>query len=150
MDSREMLEALERLLDNSRTAVLTTVDEDGRPRSRWMTPSLVRGRDGFLYAVTSPEFGKANQISGNPKVEWMVQSRSLDEIMNLQGYINVIDNPSVKAEVLEAIGRNLGTFWKLNPDETKMVVLETVIEKVTHFKPVSGQKNTITFGEAHG
>ena len=150
MDLRSMLDSVERLLGGSKIAVLATVDEDGRPRMRWMTPGLIRGRDGYLYAVTSPEFAKAAQISGSPKVEWMIQSKSLDEIINVKGYIHVIDNPSVKAEVLEAIGGHLGTFWKLNPDESKMVVLETVVETITHFKPVSGQRTEITVGDANG
>ncbi|MFW6231700.1 MAG: pyridoxamine 5'-phosphate oxidase family protein, partial [Spirochaetota bacterium] len=103
MDSRSMLDALERVLEDSKIAILATVDPDGSPHMRWMTPAVVRGRDGFLYAVTSPEFEKTTQIDGNPRVEWMVQSKSLDEIVTTRGTMGVIDNPSVKAEVLEAM-----------------------------------------------
>ena len=150
MDSRSMLDALERVLENSKIAILATVDPDGSPHMRWMTPAVVRGRDGFLYAVTSPDFEKTTQIGGNPRVEWMVQSKSLDEIVTTRGTMGVIDNPSVKAEVLEAIGGHLSTFWKMNPDESKMVVLETVLEEIKYVKPTSGERHEIKLGGGNG
>jgi len=150
MDSRSMLDTLERVLDRSKIAVLATVDSEGRPHMRWMTPAIVRGRDGFLYAVTSPDFQKTQQVDGNPRVEWMIQSKSLDEIVKLNGTMSVIDNPSAKAEVLEAIGGHLATFWKMNPDEGKMVVLETAIEELRYVKPTTGEHHEVTLGGGNG
>jgi pyridoxamine 5'-phosphate oxidase len=145
-----MLDTLERVLEESKIAVLATVDPDGRPHMRWMTPAVVRGREGFLYAVTSPEFEKTQQIDGNPQVEWMLQSRSLDEIVSVRGPMGVIDNPSAKAEVLEAIGGHLSTFWKMNPDESKMVVLETSVEYIRYVKPMTGERHEVQLGGGNG
>lgn len=150
MDTRAMLDVMERILERSRTAILATVDADGRPHLRWMTPAIVRGRDGFLYAVTSPEFRKAAEASGNPAVEWLIQTRSLDEILTVRGQMLVIDNAACKAEVLEAIGGNLGTFWKMNPDESKLVVLETTIEEMIYLKPATGARAAVQMGGADG
>lgn len=146
MDSKSMLDALDRVLEKSKIAILATVDSDGCPHTRWMTPAIVRGREGFLYAVTSPDFEKAQQIDGNPKVQWMLQSKSLDEIITACGTMSIIDNPSVKAEVLEAIGGHLATFWKMNPDESNMVVLETSLDLVKYNKPMTGERHEIRFG----
>lgn len=150
MDSRSILDTLERVLESSKIAVLATVDADGRPHMRWMTPAIVRGREGFLYAVTSPDFHKAQQVDGNPRVEWMLQSKSLDEIVTASGTMGVIDNPSVKAEVLEAIGGHLSTFWKMNPDESRMVVLETDLASVKYVKPMTGETHEINVGGGNG
>ena len=150
MDSRSMLDTLERVLESSKIAVLATVDKNGSPHMRWMTPGIVRGREGFLYAVTSPEFRKTEEVDGNPQVEWMIQSKSLDEIMTAKGSMAIIDNPSVKAEVLEAIGGHLSTFWKMNPDQAKMVVLETSISELRYLKPLTGERHEINLGEANG
>ena len=150
MDSRSMLDALERVLDGAKIAVLATVDADGRPHMRWMTPAFVRGRDGFMYAVTSPDFAKTKEIEANAQVEWMVQSKSLDEIVQITGSMAIIDNPSAKAEVLEAIGGHLGTFWKMNRDQSALVVLETAIEEIKQTKPITGEKNVVTFGDSNG
>ncbi len=150
MDSRSMLDTVERVLERSRIAVLATVDPEGRPHMRWMTPGLVRGRDRFLYAVTSPEFHKTDEVRGNAAVEWMIQSRSLDEIVTIRGTMRILDNPSVKAEVLEAIGGHLSTFWKMNPDEGKMVVLETEMNEIWYTKPTTGERHTVTLEESDG
>ena len=150
MDSKPMLDTLERVLERSKIAILATVDPEGKPHMRWMTPGRVRGRDRFLYAVTSPDFRKTDEIKANPSVEWMIQSLGLDEIITVKGTMRIIDNPSVKAEVLEAIGKHLSTFWKLNPDEGKLVVLETAIEQIWYSSPAAGVRRTTTLEDRDG
>ena len=150
MNTRAMLDAMERVLDISRIAILATADAAGRPHVRWMTPTVVRGRDGYLYAVTSPDFHKAAEAEGNPAVEWLVQTKSLDEILTVRGNMTVVDDPTAKAEVLEAIGGNLGVFWKMNPDETNLVVLETVIDEIVRLKPMTGERIATKIGGRDG
>lgn len=140
MDANALLEIMDRILERSRVGILATIDKEGKPRMRWMTPTTVRGREGFLYAVTSPEFDKALQLREKPDVEWMIQSKALDEVLTIRGKIQLVDNPSAKSDVQEALGGNLGTFWRVNPDETKLIVLETVIEQMIYFKPITGEK----------
>lgn len=144
MDRRSMFAALDRILENSKAAVLATADSDGKPHVRWMTPATIRGRDGFLYSVTSPGFEKTLQVSSQPKVEWMFQTKSLDEIVTVRGTMQVLDNPRIKAEVLEAIGRNLEVFWRVNSDQSELVVLETIIEEILYLKPLTGEHSTAT------
>ncbi len=145
MDVQTMMGRLEAVLDNSKVAVLTTVDDGGCPHVRWMTPGLVKGRPECLYALTSPKFRKLLQVAACPKVEWMMQTRSLDEVIVVRGTMEVIDNPGLKSEVTEAIGRNLEVFWRINPDAAELVVLETTIETIERFLPLSGRKETARF-----
>ena len=140
MESKEMLNLLERILERSYVAVMSTVDEAGTPRSRWMTPTTVRGREGFLYTVTAPHFDKVEQLKKNSVVSWLLQSKALDEVLEVTGKAQIIDNPALKSEVLEAIGGHLTTFWRVNPDETELVVVETVIEEMTYQEPMKGTK----------
>ncbi len=135
-----MLDVLERILEKSHVAVLSTVDGDGRPRSRWMTPAVVRGRRGFLYTVSAPHFEKIEQIQKNSSVSWLLQTRALDEVLEVVGKARIIDNPALKSEVLEAIGGHLTTFWRVNPDETELIVIETVIDELTYLEPMKGEK----------
>ncbi|MEE8441430.1 MAG: pyridoxamine 5'-phosphate oxidase family protein [Spirochaetia bacterium] len=150
MDTRAMLNAMERVLEASGSAILATVDADGRPHVRWMTPTVVRGRDGFLYAVTSPDFHKTAEAEGNPAVEWLIQTESLDEVLTVRGQMSVVDNVAMKGKVLEAIGGNLDVFWKLNPDESKLVMLETVIDEIVRLKPATGERTVIRIGGSDG
>lgn len=140
MTVQEMLRKLDGLLELSRVGILTTVDAEGYPRSRWMTPTFVPGREGMLYAVTSPTFAKTVQIAKHPKVGWIFQTRALDEIMTVHGKINIIENPALRQEVQEALGQNLSIFWRVNPREQDLVVLETVIEEITYFNPMKNER----------
>jgi general stress protein 26 len=143
MTRQELLARLQALLKETGTGLLATVDAEGRPRMRWMTPALLAGRTGALFALTSPRFAKAGQITGHPQVEWMFQSPSLREVITLRGRVNLVDNPSIRSEVLEAVGPRLRAFWKLNQDERDLLVLETVLEEGSCYTPLSGEKVTI-------
>ena len=143
MTKQELLARLTAILEEAKTGLLATVDAEGRPRMRWMTPALLPGRAGALFALTSPGFAKTAQISGQPCVEWMFQSPSLTEIVTLRGRINLLDNPSIRSEVLEVVGPRLRAFWKLNEDERDLLVLETVLEEASHYLPLTGEKVSV-------
>ena len=145
MEINEIVDIMEKILDETRTAILATADIHGRPHLRWMTPAFIKGRRGIMYAVTSPQFAKTIQLEANPEAEWMLQTHSLDEVINIRCKINIIDNPSVKNEVLEALGRKLTVFWKVNM-ETDFIVLETVPEEAVYFRPMKGIKEIVSFG----
>jgi pyridoxamine 5'-phosphate oxidase len=145
MDVHELLAKLSKILDSAKVGVLATVDGENRPHLRWMTPTMVDGRDGLLYAVTSPKFDKVKDLEGNPEVEWLIQTRPLDAIVTLRGSMSAINNPQLKSEILEAIGRNLQIFWRVNPDETDLVVLETVIREAEYMEPLAGVSEQVAF-----
>ena len=142
MEVSKMFSILDSILEDAKVAVLATVSEDGYPHLRWMTPVLIQGRTGYIYAVTSPKFPKAVDLEENDKVEWIFQTKAVDKIMNVRGKIQVLDNPEVKSEVLEAIGGNLGVFWRVNPDAGDLVVLETIVEEMHYFQPISGHRDS--------
>jgi len=60
--------------------------------------------------------------------------------MTVHGKINIIENPALRQEVQEALGRNLSIFWRVNPREQDLVVLETVIEEITYFNPMKNER----------
>jgi pyridoxamine 5'-phosphate oxidase len=82
-------------------------------------------------------------LRDKPDAQWMLQTKALDEILTIQGKIQLVDNPSAKSDVQEAVGGHLGVFWRVNRDETQLIVLETIIEKMTYFKPLTGEKVTV-------
>jgi general stress protein 26 len=146
MDYSELFGRLERLLDSARVGVLSTVDERGFPRSRWMTPVVLRGRPGYLYSLTAPDSPKAEHIRAHPLVEWFFQSKLLDEIFTLSGDARLIDDPQAKAEVQEAIGPNLQIFWRVNPDARNFAVIETEIREISCFFPMRNERHRAVRG----
>ena len=145
MNKREMMQKIAVLIDDAKAGILATVDGSGHPHARWMTPVLLAQWPDAIFAVTSPDFPKIAQLQTNNKVEWMIQSRSLDQVINIRGGINILDNPSLKAQVMEAIGNKLTVFWKVNKDKTDFVILETVITEACWHAPIKGLKETVDF-----
>ncbi len=145
MTRNEMMAKAGELLLESKIALLATVDEQGYPRMRWMTPVILSSKEAVVYAVTSPAFPKVNQMIKYPQVEWLIQDKPLLNIVNLRGKIYVIDNPSLRKEVMESLDPNLNTFWKQVQDRTDFVVLETIVEEGIFFRPVYAEKERVAF-----
>lgn len=147
MDQNAVMQKAADILAEARTGILTTVDADGKPHARWMTPTLLNGRTRALYAVTSPHSAKAAHLAASPTAEWLLQTPALTEVLTVTGRVNVIDNPALKAEVIEAVGERLRVFWKVNPQQVDIVVLETVIESASFFLPMKGTRQVIEFAQ---
>lgn len=145
MNPNEMMRTIDRIIEIARTAVLATVDGEGRPHMRWMTPAVLKGRPGAIYAVTSPRFAKSAHLDGHPNVAWMFQTPALDEVVTVTGHIEKIDNPALKTELMDALGKRLRVFWKVSQEQTDFIVLETIIERAEHFRPMIGQKEAVVF-----
>lgn len=145
MTQHEIMRELALLIEETKTGVLATVDREGRPHIRWMTPAVLKDRQTALFAVTCPTFSKAAQMAANPKVEWMVQSRELSKIIHVRGIVNLLDNPSLKTEVLEELGQRLTTFWQVHCEASEFVVIETVIQEVELYEPLKNQYETVKF-----
>ena len=145
MTRNEFMQKLEEIIEEAKTGILATVDKDGKPSMRWMTPGVIRGRPETLFAVTSKNFAKYKLLKENPNVTWQIQTRTLDKVVTVEGLINVIDNSSLKTEVLEAIGSRLNIFWRVNKNPEDLIVLETVIKKGKFFLPMKGTGEVILF-----
>jgi len=150
MDASAILNVMEEIIDDSHTGVLSTVDGDGHPRARWMTPTVIRGREGFIYTVSVPTFRKTSDIESHPGVEWMFQTRSLNQVLNARGRAQVIDNPALKSEVLESIGGHMTVFWRINPDTSDFIVIETQIEELEYFQPTKGRRFIASIEKGRG
>jgi pyridoxamine 5'-phosphate oxidase len=145
MDRQELLNKLDHVLEDARAGILATTDSEGKPHIRWLTPTVLKGREGFLFAVTRPGSKKVKQLGENPQAEWMIQSRELNEIINIRGTIEIIDNPALKTEIMEVMGSRLTAFWKVDLDKTEFVVLETRIMEAIYYQPMTGSRERIRF-----
>lgn len=141
MKDQDPLRAFRALLDAVRVGILTTISEDGYPHSRWMTGATLPRVHDCVYCVTTAGSPKVKELELCDKVQWSFQTPTLREIVHLHGRAAVLNNPGLKAEVLEALGSNLAIFWRINPDPAKLVVIETVIERAKLFRPMERLNN---------
>ncbi|AEJ19854.1 pyridoxamine 5'-phosphate oxidase family protein [Gracilinema caldarium] len=140
MESAEFIGKIERLISASKVGLLTTVDAEGYPHNRWMTPTMIKDRPNFIYAITAPNSRKAEQIRNHSQVEWTFQSTVLNEVISVKGRAVLVGDPELKSEVMEAIGPHLQIFWKVNEDSRNVVVIETEIEAVSCFYPMKNER----------
>jgi general stress protein 26 len=145
MEKGELLNILEKIIDEEKTAILATVGDDGRPRMRWVSPVMIPGRRGAIYMVASENSVKVKQALSNPHAQWLFQTRALHRIVTVDGSINVVNNPSLRSEVLEVVSPRLRAFWKINMEERDLMVLETIIERAIYYVPMKGRKEEIVF-----
>jgi pyridoxamine 5'-phosphate oxidase len=144
MTKRELVSKINDLIEDARCAVLASITSENEPRIRWMTPTFLPGEDRMMYAITNPESNKIHDMENNENVSWMFQMKDLSEIVNVRGKMNIIDNPSLKAEIIELIGARIHIIWRLNP-ESDFIVLETVIEEGIYFNPMRSVCETVKF-----
>jgi general stress protein 26 len=145
MIKHEILSIIESMIDETHAAVLSTVDSSCVPHSRWVTPGCVEDRAGAIFMITASNMAKVDQIKANPSVFMLFQTKVLDKIVSVEGKTNIVENPSLRSEVLECLGRHLHAFWKINPPEKDLVVLELIIEQATLYHPLNGSKLTVNF-----
>ena len=145
MTAHEFMEKFRLMLEDTQSGILATTDPEGYPNLRYMTPTLVPGKDGLLYAVTAQHFPKVTDIAKNSRVSWLFTSARTREVYSLRGLIRLIDNPRFKSEILEQLGKGLETFWKLNEDPSLLVCLETVLESAEYFNPKTAEKSQVSF-----
>lgn len=136
MKNDSVMTRVKDLVSDARVGIFTTINEKGKPCSRWMTPIFLPRLPGALYAVTSRDFRKVGQLVSNPNVSWIFQSKTLDRVATITGTAAIVQDPGLAAEVLEAIGPHLVVFWKYAGDPKKLVIMETVIESVSWFSPL--------------
>lgn len=146
MKPKELVSKIDEILDNSKTGVLATTDKKKQVHTRWMTPAvLTHGGGARVFCFSIPGAAKIEHIGANSKVEWLIQTKDLREIVNIEGEARVVDNPSLKSELMEILGPRLAMFYKVNAGSEDWVTIETRIQRATYFRPISGVKETVEF-----
>ncbi|MDR2729148.1 MAG: pyridoxamine 5'-phosphate oxidase family protein [Chitinispirillales bacterium] len=143
MNKHEFMSMMQRIVDESHAAVLASADKEGRPHIRWIVPGLLSRHDGAVYTVSASGYPKVDQLLNNPNAEMMFQTPGLNKIINLRGVVNVLDNPSIRSEVLESLGERLHAFWRTVKPEGELVVLEFVFNEATYYVPMNNSRLTI-------
>lgn len=143
MSLTTLMNEIDAILDDAKAAVLATVDSDGVPQLRWITPGIIPERPGALFMVTADAFVKVTQAKEHPKASMQLQTRLLDKVLNLQGTLTVLTNPAIRSETLERVGRRLHAFWKVPAAQRELVVLEFTVTHATLYLPQKGIRSEI-------
>jgi len=146
MNKHDFMSMMRHVVDESHAAVLASADKEGRPHIRWVVPGFLAHREGALYTVSVSTYPKVDQLLNNPNAEMMFQTPGLNKIINLRGVVNILDNPSIRSEVLESLGERLHAFWRTTKPESDLIVLEFVFNEATYYVPMNNSRLTIFLG----
>jgi general stress protein 26 len=145
MDKTQFLKRMSEILEEVKVGVLCTVDAEQRPDARWMTFASLGGHGDFLYCVSSPQAQKCRELEQNSKVTVLLQTKDLNHIIKLKGIAQVVDNPSLRSEIIEALGKKLFTFWKINEQDSYFVVLEISLHQGQYLSALEGKSSVVEF-----
>jgi general stress protein 26 len=145
MLKHEIMGIIGSMIDDTHAAVLATVDKNCVPHIRWVTPGCIEERSGTIFMISAVNLAKIEQIRINPKAQMLFQTKSINRIITVEGTVNILDNPSIRSEVLECVGKHLHAFWKINNPENELVVLEMIIERATVYDPQKGTRISVDF-----
>ena len=145
MDQHEMLTKIEALIEQSKVGLLATTDPQGKPRVRWMTPTVIPNRGASIYAFTAADAMKIKDIEHQSEVKWLIQTHDLTEVVSARGDTYILDNPALKTEILEILIPHTTRLWTVDLSSTESVILETVIQEATYYRPQESFEETVTF-----
>jgi len=85
MDQHHLLTRIETLIEESKVGLLATIDQDDKPRVRWMTPTIMPNRGASIFAFTASDAMKIQDIQHQPEVKWLIQTADLTEVVSVRG-----------------------------------------------------------------
>lgn len=147
MDKSEVLRRVKGIVNDTRYSVMSTVDADNRPQSRWMSSTLLSGDLRRLYCLAHPSSDKIKQIDANDRVQWMFHRVNFTEVAWLSGRMRVLDSPSVKQQVFEKVADRALVYFKKFGENPDFVVLELAVEEVRYQVPTENVDIVIKLGD---
>jgi general stress protein 26 len=145
MNQHELLTKIETLIEESKVGLLATTDEKDKPRVRWMTPTIMPNRGSSIFAFTASDAMKIQDIHYQPEVKWLIQTADLTEVVSARGETYIVNNPALKAEVMEILIPQTTKLWTPDLYAVETVILETVIREATYYRPRESFEETIIF-----
>jgi general stress protein 26 len=130
-DRAQVIRMARQLLKGNNPGVLTTVDENGSPQSRWMaTMSFEDFPD--LYTLTAANSRKVAQIREHPIVQWMFTDPDFSFVVNLSGRAQLFlrDAETMKRVWDQIADKSRAYFMNATIDSPGFVVIHTKVEVV--------------------
>lgn len=142
-NEREVMARCAAVIQQHPAGLLTTIDAEGMPRSRYMTAGLVSNKVDQLYCLTVQDGRKVQQLRENPSVCWVFADEALGEIVTLYGQARVLDETTgvgqylwdrlirhAEAYSFDMLGRQEGSGYQF---------IEMQVRALEYLNPAGGQ-----------
>jgi len=148
MSLQNVIEATRRLIEARFVGVLSTVDQNLAPHSRWMGAVVDGDRLDRLMSVSARGSRKLVQIRDHPKVCWLFSDAHDDEVVQISGTIRLLEDETLAGPVWEHLDqatRNYSMNVLSEAENLWFVGLETVVEQVEYMNPAAGLTHPVVY-----
>ena len=127
-----------------RNAVLATADANGSPHAAWMTVQVSTDLEEVM-SITAPTSQKIAELRSNPQAEWMFATPSMETLVYLSGFTQVIEGGAAKRHWDRMPGKAQAYYRKYceTDDYQKFTVIRTDVTKVVLCKPYVYKKTVL-------
>lgn len=144
----QVITAARKLIEQQLVGVLTTVDEEHCPHSRWMAG--VPAGEGLttLLSLSARGARKLDQIDTNPRVCWLFSDGHDDEVVTIIGTMRRLESPNMAEPVWQRLGeatRKYAMNLLSEPENLWFEGLETKITQIEYMSPASGLTHPVVY-----
>lgn len=138
MTDKEVIDESIRLITQHYVGLLTTVDANGVPVSRWMGSSLAADGIRTLYTLCGKGTRKTQHLAKNPAVCWAFSSEDAMDVVTLFGEAKVMESPAVAQAVWDRL-MECARIYVANPltenNNIEFVTIETTVTRLEYLSP---------------
>jgi general stress protein 26 len=151
LTQQQVAAAARKLIEQQIVGVLTTVDPDGLPHSRWMAgvPGESEG-EGLtaLLSLSARGARKLDHIDTNPNVCWLFSDGHDDEVVTILGTMQRLETPNMAEPVWQKLG-DAAKQYAMNllsePENLWFEGLETKITQIEYMNPAKGLTHPVVY-----
>lgn len=138
MEKPEIVRRAKNLIAEAKVALLATCGLDGHPNARWMATHTLAGGIERFYTLTAPNSNKTREIAADPRVTWLLNRVNHTEVLKLHGVASVEDDPLLKAQIWDLVGKKTKQYFTIHDGQSEFVVLVTEVKAIEYFAPGEG------------
>lgn len=144
----QVIAAARQLIERQIVGVLTTVDQDHCPHSRWMA-GIPEG-EGLttLLSLSARGARKLDHIDQNPRVCWLFADGHDDEVVTIVGTMRRLETPNMAEPVWQKLGDATKKYAMNLLSEAENLWfegLETKITQIEYMNPASGLTHPVVY-----
>lgn len=137
----EVIRASRKLIEQQIVGVLTTVDPDNIPHSRWMLGAITGDGLSPLLSLSARGARKLDHLNTNPNVCWLFSDDRDDEVVTLIGTMIRLETPNMAEPAWQGLAK-AAEKYSMNllsePENLWFEGLETTITQVEYMAPSKG------------
>lgn len=144
----QVIDRAHKLIDKQIVGVLTTVDGQGCPHSRWMLGAIQGEGLSKLLSLSARGARKLDHLATNANVCWLFADSHDDEVLTLTGTMQKLESPNMAEPAWERLGKAAEKYAMNLLDEAENLWfegLETTITQIEYMNPAKGLTHPVVY-----